>query len=82
MLGTLRYNREEIFDLLGKKGMVPLEQLKKHSGFYQFILEEGREEGRRQAIADFFRQLVAKRFPSLQLGAEVEAVKHPELLEQ
>ena len=69
--------------------MIPLEQLKKHPGFYQFILEEGRQEGRqegqqegrRQAIIEFFRQLVAKRFPSLQLGAEVEAVKHPELLE-
>ncbi len=86
MLGTLRYNRLDLLELIGRKGMIPLEQLKKHSGFYQFILEEGRQEGRqegcRQAIIEFFRQLVAKRFPSLQLGAEVEAVEHPELLEQ
>jgi predicted transposase YdaD len=82
MLGTLRYNRLDLLELIGRIGMIPLEQLRKHSSFYQFILEEGREEGRREAINQIFRQLVANRFPDLQLGAEVEAVSDLKQLEQ
>jgi hypothetical protein len=82
MLGTLRYNRLDLLELIGIIGMIPLEQLRKHSSFYQFILEEGREEGRREAINQIFRQLVANRFPDLQLGAEVEAVSDLKQLEQ
>lgn len=74
MLGTLRYNRYDLLELIGARGMIPLKQFRKHSPFYQFNLEEGREEGRRQAITEFFRQLAARRFPSLQLGAEVETI--------
>lgn len=77
MLGGLRYNPLDLLDLIGRKGMIPHEQLKE-SSFYQFIYEEGR----RQAIIEFFRQLVAKRFPSVRLGTEVEAVKNPARLEQ
>src|SRR5581483_9643404 len=45
MLGTLRYNLLDILELVGRRGMIPLEQLRE-SSFYQFILAEGREEGR------------------------------------
>jgi hypothetical protein len=46
------------------------------SSFYQFILEEGREEERKAALvreANTLRLLAGKRFPGIQLGAEVEA---------
>lgn len=90
LLGTLRYNLLEMLELIGRRGMIPLEQLKKHSSFYQYILEEGRqegreegrEEGRRLAITQFFRHLVSKRFPDLQLGQEVDAVQDLNQLEE
>jgi predicted transposase YdaD len=86
MLGSLRYNRLDLLELVGRKSMIPLEQLRE-SSFYQFILDEGREEGREEgrkeamaAMADMFRLLAGKRFPGLQLGPEVEAVGNPEAL--
>jgi predicted transposase YdaD len=88
MLGGLRYNRRDLLELMGGKHMMPLERLRE-SSFYQLILDEGREEereeGRKEALrlaADFFRQLAAKRFPGIQLGAEVEAVGNPGVLQQ
>lgn len=65
--------------------MIPLEQLKKHSGSYQFILEEGREQERQAALcmaADFSRLLADKRFPGITLGDEVEAVGDPAKLQR
>lgn len=47
MLGGLRYNRADLLDLIGRRNMIPLEQLKQ-SSFYQFILEEGLKEGREE----------------------------------
>jgi predicted transposase YdaD len=90
MLGGLRYNRLDLLELVGRKSMIPLEQLRE-SSFYQFILDEGRAEGREKgreearkealaAMADLFRLLAGKRFPGLQLGPEVEAVGDPEAL--
>jgi hypothetical protein len=73
MLGGLRYNKFALLEMIGRKAMSPPEQLQ-GSSFYQFIKEEGREEGRRETAAAFFRQLASKRLPGLQLGAEVEAV--------
>ena len=77
MLGTLRYNRLEILELLGRRGMITREHLRE-SGFYQLILEEGREEGREegcQATIDIFRVLAEIRFPSIQLSGELDAVQ-------
>lgn len=81
MLGTLRYNQLDILELIGRRGMIPLEQLRE-SGFYQFILAEGREEGRaegraegREATIDVFRVLAETRFPGIQLSDELEAVR-------
>ncbi len=70
--------------------MMPLERLRE-SSFYQLILNEGREEGREEGRkeerriallreADIFRLLADKRFPGIQLGAEVEAVGDPDKL--
>jgi predicted transposase YdaD len=89
VLGGLRYNRDEIFDLLGRITMVPLEQLRE-SSVYQFILEEGlekgreegREEGRTEATVSLLRRLAAKRFPGLELGPELDRVRDLDALEQ
>jgi predicted transposase YdaD len=89
VLGGLRYNREELFEVLGRITMIPLEQLKE-SSVYQFIVEEGlkqgreqgREQGRLEALAHLLRRLAAKRFPELELGPELERVRDLEGLEQ
>lgn len=96
MLGGLRYNRAELLEMVWRRSMIPIEQLRE-SSFYQFILDEGREEGRKEgraegreegreeglvALAEVFRMLAAKRFPGLQLGSEVEAVGDLDALHQ
>jgi predicted transposase YdaD len=47
LLGGLRYNRDDLLDLIGRATMIPIDQLK-DSSFYQYILDEGREEGREE----------------------------------
>ncbi|HWQ34788.1 MAG TPA: hypothetical protein VNQ79_18205 [Blastocatellia bacterium] len=49
MLGGLRYNREQIFDVLERMTMIPLEQLKE-SSVYQFFAEEERKKGIAQGL--------------------------------
>ncbi len=51
MLGGLSYNREDLLDLIVRKGMIPWEQFKE-SSFYQLIMEEGRAEGREEGRAE------------------------------
>jgi len=51
MLGGLRYNLNDLLDLIGRETMIPIEQLKE-SSFYQYILREGREEGRAEGRAE------------------------------
>jgi predicted transposase YdaD len=77
--------------------MIPLDQLKE-SSFYQFIVEEGLEEGRKkgleegrneglkegrneglkegraQGVAETLNKLVAKRFPNLNVTAEIDGI--------
>ena len=88
MLGGLRYNRFELLELIGRTGMIPLEQLRT-SDFYQYILDEGRDEGRAEvreealeSVADVFRLYAGSRFPDLELGPEVEAVGEVKMLRQ
>ncbi len=93
VLGGLRYNPEQVLDLIGRKGMIPLERLQE-SSVYQFILkqgreqgrekgrEEGREEGRRESLAHVLHSLIAKRFPGLEVTTEIAALKDSALLEQ
>jgi hypothetical protein len=76
LLGGLRYNREDLLDLIGRQSMIPIEQLKE-SSFYQYILEEGREEGREEGLqrgleegvrkgeVAFFRRQLEHRFGAL-----------------
>lgn len=91
MLAGLRYNRDDLDEIVGgQTPMMPLERLRE-SSFYQLILNEGRKEGREEGReeerkdalareADIFRLLADKRFPGIQLGAEVEAVNDPDKL--
>jgi predicted transposase YdaD len=49
VLGGLRYNEEDLLDLMGESAMIPIDQLKE-SSFYQYILREGREEGLKKGL--------------------------------
>jgi predicted transposase YdaD len=64
LLGGLRYNRDDLLELLGRKSMIPIEQLKE-SSFYQYILEEGRQEGHQAGVRDTLRRQLEQRFGSL-----------------
>jgi len=71
-----------------------LSHILKETPFYQSILEEGREEGRKEAyeknfeegrrrmMIKMFREFAVKRFPGLELGVELEQVCDIEALEQ
>ncbi len=85
MLGGLRYNRVDLMELIGRKSMITLEQLKE-SSFYQFVVEEGRDEGRQEGglktARKMLRMLAAKRFPGLKLGEEVDRIHDLDALER
>jgi len=85
LLGGLRYNPEELLDLLGRYSMIPLEQLKE-SSFYRWIvqegLKEGREEGEIKGAATALRMLIAKRFPNLQVDEAIDRIRDASLLQQ
>lgn len=49
VLGGLRYNRDDILELVGRRGMIPLDQLKE-SSMYKYIVEEGVKEGIEKGI--------------------------------
>jgi predicted transposase YdaD len=53
VLGGLRYNREEIVEMVVRRGMIPLEQLKA-SSMYEYFMEEARKdiikEGRKKGL--------------------------------
>ncbi len=55
VVGGLRYDREDLLDLIGRKGMIPLDQLKE-SSFYQFIVEEGLQEGRKKGLEEGLKE--------------------------
>jgi hypothetical protein len=77
MLGGLRYIVDDLLDLVGRRGMIPLEQLKE-SSFYKYIIEEGRQEGLQQGqiegLAEALRLLVKKKFPGLDVSAEIARI--------
>ena len=85
LLGGLRYNREDILELIGSKSMIPLEQLKE-SSVYQLIVEEGLKEGRRQGEvkgrAETLRRLVEKRFPGLNVASQIERIGDAQVLQE
>lgn len=83
-LGSLRYSAEEILDMIERYGMVPLDKLKESPG-YQFVLSQGMEEGMekgRQAMEEVLLDLIKKKFPGLELKAEIDCVHDIEALKQ
>jgi len=61
--------------------LITLEQLKE-SSFYQFIVDEGRQEGRLKGAREMLRMFAAKHFPELQLGEEVDHIHDLDALQQ
>lgn len=81
MVGSLRYNRDNLLDLLGRTTMVPLHILKE-TPFYQSIREEGREEGKREKTIEMFLKLATNRVPGLKVGDELKQIRDLAALEQ
>jgi hypothetical protein len=77
MLGGLRYNRLDLMELIGRKSMITLEQLKA-SSFYQFIAEE---EGLK-STREMLQMLAAKRFPGLKLVEELDRIHNLDALKR
>jgi len=94
LVGSLRYRRDDLLDLMRRTNMVVPIELLRQSEMYQAILqegreegvaigrEEGREEGRREALINLLRGMAARRFPGFTLGAEAEQVHDLEALER
>ena len=80
MVGSLRYNHEDLFELIERLTMIPI-QAYRDSSFYQFILDEGRTTGQRELLADMLQRMAQRRFPDFKLGAEVERVHDLKALE-
>ena len=92
-LGGLRYTNQQILEIIGGGGMIPLEQLRR-SSFYQFILNEGLQEGRQEGrqeghqegqiveAANMVIKLMAKRFPLLDLKEQILQIDNVNTLEQ
>lgn len=74
MLAGLRYNRTDIYDILGRLTMIPIHALRE-SSMYQFILDEGREDGEQSAVTKLLQCFAAKRFPGLEIGEDVNWVE-------
>jgi len=86
LVGSLRYRRDDLLDLMRRTNMVVPIELLRQSEMYQAILqegrEEGREEGRRKALIKMLQRMAARRFPGFTLGAEAEQIHDLEALEQ
>lgn len=48
-LGAMRYNPEDLLDLIGREGMIPLEVLKQ-SPAYDFLINEGKDRWKEEGI--------------------------------
>lgn len=83
-LGSLRYNRENLIDLLGRMTMVP-DHVLRETPYIQSIIEETREEARAEecdTLTELLLHAISKRFPALDVSAELKRVRNPELLKQ
>ena len=85
VVGGLRYNKDYIYDLLGRLSMVPI-QAYRESSVYQFILsegreeglekglEKGREEGKHETLTKMLQRLAQQRFPGVELADEAAGI--------
>ncbi len=87
-LGGLRYNREDLLDLIVERGMIPFKEFRR-SSFYQMILDEGREEGRTEGetkgeikgAAKTLLLLIKSRFPKLRVNQQIKRIQDAKTLE-
>ena len=70
LFGGLRYSAEFMIGMLQEHAMITLESLRPSSA-YQFILNEGREEGR-QALTEILSDLIGKRFADFNSKTELD----------
>ncbi|MGH9839270.1 MAG: hypothetical protein ACREEM_10845 [Blastocatellia bacterium] len=80
MMGGLRYTHDEIFDVIWRHTMIPIQELR-DSSVYQFARSEGREEGR-ETVIELLAYLIGKRFPQLDLRADLEFIEDLNSLKQ
>jgi len=83
-IGSLRYNRENLIDLLGRMTMIP-DHVLRETPYIQSIIEETREEAieeGREVIIKMLLHAIAQRFPSINVSAELERVRDLEVLKQ
>ncbi len=81
MLGGLRYNQEDLLEMIVERGMIPIQKFR-DSSFYQMILAEGKEEGKEEGIAETLLLLIKERFPKLNVRRQVKSIKNAEVLKQ
>ncbi len=96
VLGALRYNPEDLLDLIGREDMmIPIPpEVYKESPAIEFLIgkskdhwkeegrEEGREEGGVQALSETLRLLIASRFPNLKVSQKIKRIRHAALLQR
>jgi len=89
VLGALRYNPEDLLDLIGREGMIPLE-IMKESPAYEFLINEGKDRwmeegeivGEIKSAAEMLRMLIARRFPGLKVTQKISRIRDAALLRQ
>jgi hypothetical protein len=83
VLGSLRYNPEDLLDLIGRESMIPLEVMKE-SPAYEFLINEGKDrwkeegiaEGEIRSAAEMLRMLIVRRFPSMKVAQKIKRIRN------
>ncbi len=84
VLASLRYNYQDIFDLIGSKTMIYIRGIEEAPA-YQAIFGEGRQEGRQEAAAvlvQVIQHLATRRFSGLNISSELEKISDLNILGQ
>lgn len=89
VLGSLRYNPEDLLDLIGRESMIPL-HIMKESPAYEFLINEGKDRWKEEGIAEgeiisaaeMLRMLIASRFPDLKVMQKIRRIRDAALLRQ
>jgi hypothetical protein len=77
MLGGLRYNLEDLLELILERGMIPFTEFK-DSSFYQYVLEEGEIKNAAKALL----MLVKNRSPKLNVTRQIKRIQDAAVLQQ
>lgn len=86
-LGGLRYNPEELLELIGDERMItiPIEAIQESPGF-QFLIDKNKdhwvEEGSLRSLSEVLRLMIARHFPKLKVEQKIKRIKDAALLQQ